>query len=191
MLTTTRASAAATFISLAMLLIAQPAPAADSPPAAEGGFSAGLSVKPLHSAAEIGLPVYPGAVPQRDKDDDSAGGSVGLWGGPFGMQLHAIKLHSRDPVDTVATFYREALARQGPGAVLDCSQPRPDEAAKPKDAEKDKDKDKKILRCGSDKPAAGGYLFKIGTASRIRIVGLEPQAGGTRIRLVRVDLRGE
>lgn len=157
--------------------------AADKDSAQSDGFSAGLSVRKLDSAAQTGLPVYPGAQPLRDKDDDSAGASVGLWGGAFGFQLHALKLQSRDPVPAVAAFYREALSREG--ALMDCSQPQPEPARGP-DSNKDS-----LLRCGSDKPAPGGQLFKVGTPKRVRIVTLEPSAGGTRIQLVRVELRAD
>ena len=33
------------------------------------------------SAKDVGLPVYPGSRRHKDKDDDSAGANLGLWGG--------------------------------------------------------------------------------------------------------------
>jgi hypothetical protein len=175
-------------LALLTALAAGPAPAAAAERDAtqQDGFSAGLSVQRMEDAAKTGLPVYPGAQLLRDKgergDEGGAGGSVGIWGGPFGFQLHALKLQSRDPLPTVAAFYKAAMARDG--NVIDCSQPQPEPPA----AERGKDN---LLRCGSDKPAPGGQLFKVGTPKRVRMVALEPLAGGTRIQLLRIELKGD
>ena len=163
-------------------------------PARPEGFSAGLSVQPRASAADIGLPLYPGATPERrtdddrdrdrdkDGDSDSAGASISLWGGAFGMELYALKLRSSDSVDVVSRFYREAMSRQG--RVVDCSRgaaPEPPPAMS----------DTKLLRCENDRSKPGGFLFKLALPGGVRMVSIEPAPGGSRIQLLRLMLRGE
>jgi hypothetical protein len=151
-------------------------------PARSEGFSTGLSVQPRASAADIGLPLYPGATPERDAEGDGEGASISLWGGAFGMELHALKLRSSDGVETVSRFYRDAMARQG--RVVDCSRgaaPEPAPAAT----------DTRLLRCENDRGKPGGFLFKLALPGGVRMVTIEPAPGGSRIQLVRLMLRGE
>ena len=42
---------------------------------------AGVVLSGEASAKDVGLPVYPGSRRHKDKDDDSAGANLGLWGG--------------------------------------------------------------------------------------------------------------
>jgi hypothetical protein len=161
----------------ALCLSPQRARAAD----ANAGFSIGMSAQPRAEAAEIGLPVYPGAVPNPDAEDQQAGATLRLWGGPFGMKLQLLKLKSSDRPADVARFYRDALARQGP--VLDCTEARTQEPALPAAS--------KELQCGDERPAAGGYIFKAGTKGSLRVVNIEPLAGGSKLQLVRLETRGD
>lgn len=165
--------------------------AADPAPAdrtAADGFSAGVEVRRIDTAADIGLPAYPGATPWREPGDDGAGASLGLWGGAFGIRLRVLKLHSADGVDAVARYYRDALVRQG--RLLDCSAgdatptlppPRPDAAAA-RDS---------VLTCGNDRAQAGSFLFKSGVPGDVRMVSIVAAATGTRVQLVRLQLRGD
>jgi hypothetical protein len=161
---------------LALTLLSAPAFAGNE------GFSAGLSVQPRASAADIGLPLYPGALPERDRDGDgdSEAATISLWGGPFGMDLHVMKLRSGDSVEAVSRFYRDAMQRQG--RVVDCSRdaaPEPPVTAA----------DGKLMRCGNDRAKAGAYLFKLALPGGVRMVAIEPAPGGARIQLVRLLLR--
>ncbi len=178
-MTTTPFRPAVPLLALALLLGGGAARAADE------GFSAGLSVQPRTSAAELGLPIYPGAVPERERDGDSGeGASISLWGGSFGMDLRALKLRSGDSVEAVARFYREAMARQG--RVVDCSR---DTTTEPPPAEADGDG--KLMRCGKDRAKPGGFVYKLALPGGVRMVAVEPVAGGgARIQLVRLLLRG-
>ncbi len=174
---------------LATLLMTSASAQTQGKPAstADEGFSAGLSVQPGTTHEKLGLPAYPGAtlyVEPGDKDE-KAGASVGVNFGFFGVQVNAMKLRSGDSVDTVATWYREQLARLG--SVLDCSANGP--ADPPPLA--DKQADKKLLRCGSDRAQPGAALFKLGQRQQQRIVAIEPLAGGgSKLSLVRVETRG-
>ncbi len=167
---------------------------------AGGARAAGIDIHNDASAADVGLPLYPGAVKKPSKDDDNSTGiSFGLWGGSFGMKLAAVEYTSPDSVDAVASFYRDALAKYGP--VVDCSQNKP---KNPKgksgssrgvwsssDVDDGKDAANKPVTCGGDGPdVAGGRLYKVGTKSDQRLFELDPVSGGVNFQLVHLQLHG-
>src|SRR5690349_6208593 len=82
---------------------------------------AGLIVSARATAKELGLPLYPGAMPHKEKDDDSPAANLGLWGNSFGFKLVVLKMESKDSPQKVSEYYRKALAKYGP--VLDCTKP--------------------------------------------------------------------
>lgn len=90
-------------------------------PASDARDGAGLELRPQANGADVGLPIYPGAVPRKVKDDDSSGLTVSAWGGAWGFKLAVLKLASPASIDKIASFYRDELGRYGD--VLDCSQP--------------------------------------------------------------------
>jgi len=143
---------------------------------------AGLIVGARATAKEVGLPVYPGAIPHRDPDkDDSPAAKVGLWGNSFGFKLVVLKMESKDAPTKVADYYQKALAKYG--TVLDCTNAAPT-------SEGNNEKSAK-LTCGDDKPDKGGMLFKAGTKEKQHIVGVQPNGSGTIFQLLYVEARGE
>ncbi|MBL8306135.1 MAG: hypothetical protein JNM33_05530 [Rubrivivax sp.] len=170
-----RRSAVALFTALAL------APAAWSAEKSEG-FSAGLKVQPRATLTDIGLPMYPGATPDKT-GDEGEGASIQLWGGLFGMQLHTLAFKSGDAPDAVARFYREAMTRQGP--LVDCS------ADAPPDPPPAAASQSKLLRCGKDRAKPGSHALKVGLPGGVRMVSIEPDGRGSRIQLVRLMIRGE
>lgn len=140
---------------------------------------AGLIVSARATAKELGLPLYPGAIPHKEKDDDSPAANLGLWGNSFGFKLVVLKMQSKDSPQKVAEYYRKALAKYGP--VLDCT--NPSETSHPKDDKSN------ALTCGDDKPDKGGLLFKAGTKAKQHIVGVQPDGPGTIFQLVYLEDR--
>ena len=67
---------------LALVLAASSALAGDSKE-----FSMGIQGNARTEAADVGLPVYAGAVPYKEGTDDKAGVSLGAWAGGFGLQI--------------------------------------------------------------------------------------------------------
>lgn len=82
-------------------------------------FSAGIDVNPKPNVRETGLPIYPGAIVERDETENVNGVNLDLWFGSYGMKLVVVKLKTDDSADKVEAFYRDALAERG--VVLDCS----------------------------------------------------------------------
>jgi hypothetical protein len=144
---------------------------------------AGLIVSARATAKEVGLPIYPGATPykEQDKDDDSPAAKLGLWGSSFGFRLVVLKMESKDTPKKIAEYYQKALAKYG--TVLDCTNNAGPQQAKEEKSER--------LTCGSDKPDAGGMLFKAGTAEKQHIVAVQPKGSGAEFKLLYVEARGE
>jgi len=146
---------------------------------ADEGFSGGIEARPSASAADIGLPIYPGAVPQRDRGDDKAAVTLGLWGGSFGFKLMVAKFASSDSLDAVASYYRDALGRYG--GVLDCSQPS---------AKAQRSTDKNAINCDNDNPGPDERLYKVGTAKAQRVVSMKRVGDGVHFQMVRMEAKG-
>jgi hypothetical protein len=146
-----------------------------------GDVNAGITISGQATAKEVGLPLYPGAKPHKDKDKDDSAANLGLWGGSFGFKLVVLKMESPDSAYKVAGFYQKALAKYGP--VLDCSNPNAPKTG-------DDDKSGKIT-CGDDKADAGERLYKSGTKEKQHIVSIKTASGGTEFSLLYLEARGE
>lgn len=139
---------------------------------------AGIYFNAEASAKDVGLPIYPGARPHKEKDNDSESVKMGLWGGSFAFKLAVVKLESNDSPQKVAAFYKKALAKYG--TVLDCG-------AASQASEKDDSESSKKLTCEDDKPDPGGMTFKAGTKEKQHVVGIEPNGSGSIFQLVYVE----
>jgi hypothetical protein len=158
----------------ALLVLAGTVHAGDA--SGRNGFSAGIELRPQASAAEIGLPIYPGAARRLDDDDDSNALAFSMWGGSHSFKIVVLKYASADPIDRVASFYRDALGRYG--TVLDCSAPRLPPAPEP---------DKTALRCDDARPPANARSFKVGTPDHYRIAVFKTSGPWVNFDLVRID----
>jgi hypothetical protein len=145
----------------------------------KGNQGAGIYFNAEASAKDVGLPIYPGARPHKDKEEDSTSAKFGLWGSAFAFKLAVVKLESNDSPQKVAAFYKKALAKYG--TVLDCS------ADSLQASGKDESKSSNKLTCESDKPKPGDMTFKAGTKQKQHIVGIEPNGSGSLFQLVYVE----
>lgn len=147
----------------------------------KGDQGAGIYFNAVADAKDVGLPIYPGARPHKDKEDEKPSAKFGLWGSSFAFKLAVVKLESNDSPQSVATFYKKALAKYG--KVLDCG------AASSQVGDKDKGEDKssKQLTCEGDKPKPGEMEFKAGTKEKQHIVGIQPNGSGSLFQLVYVE----
>jgi hypothetical protein len=73
------------------------------------------------TAADVGLPVYPGAT--IDSSESNKAASVQLGFGEWQLRVKAVTYNSSDPQDKVVPFYQKALARYGD--VIQCRAKRP------------------------------------------------------------------
>lgn len=146
--------------------------------AGDKDFSMGLEGHARTEAADVGLPVYAGAVPYTDGDNDKAAVTLGAWAGRFGLHLDAIKFRTSASADRVAAFYAKAMARYGD--VLDCREPAA-RVKPPKDSDK--------LSCESSEPKAGDYEYRVGTARAFRVVSIKRDGTGARFDMARLELK--
>ena len=170
----------------AILLLAQPATSQDSKDsshAAKGSHSIGVMASDEAGAREVGLPIYPGARPHKDKSDDTPAAQLGLWGGDSGFRLVIVKLESKDPPSKVAVFYRKALEKYG--KVTTC----PDSSAKA-DKQNHNNKNKDLSCDDDDSPEPGKVEFKAGTKESQHLVAIEPNGAGTAFSLLYVEAKG-
>jgi len=144
---------------------------------------AGLIVSARATAKEVGLPIYPGAIPHKDKgkENDSPAAKLGMWGNSFGFKLVVLKMESKDAPKKIGEYYQKALAKYG--TVLDCTNVTR--------TQEDKDEKSEELTCSDDKPEKGGMLFKAGTKEKQHIVGVQPNGTGVVFQLIYVEARGE
>lgn len=140
-------------------------------------FSIGLQGHARTEAADVGLPVYAGALPYTEGEDDKAAVTLGAWAGKFGLQLDALKFRSAASADRVAAFYAKAMTRYG--EVLDCREP----AARVKPP-----KDSNRLSCENE-PKAGNFEYRVGTAKSFRVVSIQRDGTGSRFDMARLDLK--
>lgn len=144
----------------------------------ENTLEASFKVSDRATAADVGLPAYPGAKLHRDGSDSSPAANVGLATPLFGFKVVAVKLESADRPERVAAFYRRALAKYG--KVLECSE-----------ATGSKSEQEGETVCDSDESEQDGIVYKVGTEHNQRIVAIKPLGSGTQFDLVHVNVRGE
>lgn len=173
-----------TTITRALVIVcAATAPLLSTATAGAAEFDAGIRLNGEASMSDIGLPTYPGAIAQSDHAGDKNALTFGLWGGAFGLQLQVRKFASTDDVETVAAFYRKAMARYG--EVLDCSQ------APPKPAKSEKSDDK-TLSCDDGERKPGKRVYKVGRDNRnFRLVSLQTVESGAHFQVLRIAIKGD
>jgi len=153
------------------------------------------SVGDLHvgkdaDARNAGLPLYPGAHPKHEENNEPLNFGVAAEG--FGLKLVVAKYESDDAPAKVVDFYREKLKKFG--KVLECHSQKHggdvDVHNDDKDSgsgSKDKDQESKKLKCES----SGGPVteLKVGTEDNQHVVAIEPRDSGKGATFALVYLR--
>lgn len=156
----------------------------------------GMSVKTDDNAVatETGLPAYPGAVVDREKNPDgkhdTGAADVNMSFGSFQLRVKAISYRTTDPPAKVLAFYRSGLARFG--AVIQCSgdQPVGSPATTPDGLTcSDDDSDKHVHV--KDSLGSHSTELKAGSKQHQHIVSIDPDGTGTKFGLVAIDLPGK
>ena len=156
-------------------------------------FDVRSSVGDMHvgkdaNAEKQGLPLYPGARPKQEKDNDPV--NFGLLTEAFGMQLMVAKYESDDAPAKVVDFYRGKLKKFG--KVLECHSQKHGGDVDVHDDDKDsKDSKDKELKC--DESSGPVTELKVGTEDNQHVVAIEPRdaSKGSTFSLVYVHTRGK
>lgn len=145
------------------------------------------------TAADLGLPVYPGA--QLSNDDEHKSADVHMGFGEWQLRVKVVGYTVAEDQDKVADFYRKALGRYGD--VISCQDNKPvgspaqtSEGLTCSDNHSDVNVDSNGHNYGYH-PGKKGFELKAGSKRHQHIVGFESSAPGqTRFALVAVDLPG-
>jgi len=152
----------------------------------KSGFDMSAHASSNISAADIGLPAYPGAVPAKDKDDDSNSADLGFSMGDFHFKMLVASYRTSDSSAQVLAFYRKSLAKYGD--VIECNHGKP--VGSPAVA-------KSGLTCSdhNDGESKGdvsmdGPELRAGTPHHFRVVGIDSDShpGATKFGLVYLEL---
>jgi hypothetical protein len=166
----------------------------------------GLHVSNDADVRDVGLSVYPGAVPapKSDDDGDEKSANVNISTGSFGLRVVAVKYTTQDSPGKVLAYYAKELKKYG--KVLEC--PGTGASADLHFGKSD-DSDSDELTCGDSKgnsaevkmgnkakgvmsdDAQGRTELKAGTKSNQHIVSIKPNGSGTDFALVYVRTRGK
>jgi hypothetical protein len=138
------------------------------------------------TAAEVGLPGYPGATPYKDKDNDSSV-DMGYTFGDSQFHLIAVNYVTSDSPDQVLSFYRKPLSHYG--EVLECNDGKPvGKLTTTRSGLTCADNEKGKVEVNGYS-GSKGHELRAGTPQQFRIVGIDKtEAKSTRFGLVYVQL---
>jgi hypothetical protein len=134
------------------------------------------------SAAEAGLPAYPGATLYKDENNNSSA-DLGVTAGDFHFSVIAVKYVTSDSPERVLAFYRKPLSRYG--EVLECDHGRPVGSLTTT---------RSGLTCGDSEGGGNtnsseNHEIRAGVPHQYRMVAIdESHPGSTRFDLVYLDL---
>ena len=154
------------------------------------------SVGDLHvgsdvDARKIGLPLYPGARPKADNENNDNKANLGIFTEAFGFKLLVASYDSDDAPGKIVDFYRDKLKKYG--KVLECHSQKQGSHVDINSDDKDKDShDSKALKCDGDNTGPVTEL-KVGTDDNQHVVSVEPADShrGSTFALVYVHARGK
>jgi hypothetical protein len=141
------------------------------------------------TAADLGLPVYPGAEPVKN-DDKHKSADVHIGFGEWQLRVRAVSYATPDSKDQVTAFYRKALGRYGDVITCQGNAPVGMPATTSEGLTCSEDKNPKVqVDQGDYGINKGGFELKAGSKRHQHIVGFEePKDGKTRFALVALDL---
>jgi hypothetical protein len=141
------------------------------------------------TAADLGLPVYPGSEIVKDKEHDKSA-DVNMGFGEWSLRVRAVNYSTTDSQDKVTAFYKKALGRYGD--VITCQGNSP--VGTPTATSEgltcaDEGHHGNVQINGKDFSSHDGFQLKAGSKRHQHILGFEDPANGkTRFALVALDL---
>lgn len=139
------------------------------------------------TAADLGLPVYPGAAPVKG-DDNHKSADVHLGFGEWQLRVRAVTYDTSDSKDQVTAFYKRALGRFGDVIACQNNTPVGTPAATQEGLTCEDGKNGRVKFDNQDF-AGSGFELKAGSKRHQHIVGFEqPVESKTRFALVALDL---
>jgi hypothetical protein len=141
------------------------------------------------SAADLGLPVYPGAE-QVKNDDKHESADVHIGFGDWQLRVKVVSYETPDSKDKIAAFYKKALTRYGDVISCQGSSPVGTPAVTHEGLTCDDDMNNKKQNVKvDDYNITHDFQLKAGSKRHQHIVGIEDaREGRTKFALVALDL---
>lgn len=139
------------------------------------------------TAADLGLPAYPGAKIVTDSDKDKSA-DVHLGFGEWELRVRAVNYATSDTREQVTAFYRKALSRYGDVIICQGNAPvgSPSSTTEGLSCNDNNNGNVKIDNGGY---GSGNFEIKAGSRRHQHVVGFEdPKDGKTRFVMVALDL---
>jgi hypothetical protein len=140
------------------------------------------------TAADIGVPAYPGAKLYKQPDSDSSAVDLGFTFGDTNFRLMAASYVTADSPAQVLAFYRKPLSRYGD--VLECDHGKPvGSLTVARGGLTCSGQEGNNLHVNGSADSSTDHELRAGTPHHFRIVGIdESAAGSTRFGLVYIEL---
>lgn len=141
------------------------------------------------TAADLGLPVYPGAEIVKDKQHDKSA-DVNMGFGEWSLRVRAVNYSTADSQDKVTAFYKKALGRYGDVITCQGNAPVGTPIATTEGLTcTDEGHHGNVQVNGKDFSMHEGFQLKAGSKRHQHILGFEDSVEGkTRFALVALDL---
>jgi hypothetical protein len=135
------------------------------------------------SAADVGLPTYPGAHIAPDGDHDKSA-DVHLGFGKWQLRVKVVTYETPDPQDKVVAFYKKAMTRYGD--VIECNGNK--SAGMPNVTRDGLTCDESSGKAHVDVSDSGDLNLKAGSRHHQHIFAVKNGGSGTRFSLVELQL---
>ena len=132
---------------------------------------------------DTGLPVYAGAVPKQNTENDDKNANVDISGFGYGVKVVAVSYDSNDPPSKLIAYYKDQLKRYG--TVLECHTSNHNWGANRSSGHESDE-----LTCDANDNGKTIEL-KAGKKNNQHIVAIDPKDKGSEFALVYVRLRGK
>jgi hypothetical protein len=144
----------------------------------------GIHVSKDADISDVGLTIYPGAVPkQKNSDDGGKNANVNISGFGYELKVVALEYRSDDAPDKLLAFYQDQLKKFG--SVLVChTSSHLDVAMKGGDFDHSHP-------LGCENSHGDNTELKVGTKDNQHIVAVEPDGKGSSFTLVYVRTHGK
>ncbi len=146
------------------------------------------------SAADLGLPVYPGAEAVRDNDQDKSADVHMGFGQWEACRIKVVNYTTTDSQDKVVDFYKHALGRYGDVIACQNNSPSTNQPSRRRGLNCADNDSTVNVNTGNNNnygyhKGSNGFELKAGSKRHQHIVGFESSAPGqTRFSLVALDL---
>ena len=132
-----------------------------------------ISVRSSEGGQKTGLPVYPGAQPARDEDEEHESADIRMNTSVFGMHVAAAKFESNDAPQAIVDFYKDKMGAFGP--VFECK------------GDIDFEDESRQPTC-KEESASSEIQLATGTKESHRLVAVKPRGGGSEFAVVSIQI---